>query len=299
MTASALLSAESILIDFNQTYTDLTPVSEKSFVDMSLQAVESIPPLSDVLDDLTPPPFSRALFAQYLNKTLCLENLEFVLQLSVLNSITNRDEKLFEWKIIYATFIERDSPKELNLPSSFTTSMTADQEPDEAILKRAESEIKNYLHDSYSNFTTSVMQNSDSFQASVSPTNNMGIVTPLTSGCSSGFCGKSKTSYFPNITSNPPSHDSGDSLQIPKIEASDMGSDSSGSKSPLQAAPFSIDEDFKEMSISDSSKASDSIASQPTSRSSSLGFLVDSFKSGSTKSWKKKAAKKLSLGCDS
>lgn len=298
MTASALISAESVLIDFNKTYDDLTPVSEKGFVDMSLKAVESIPPLSDVLDDLTPPPFARALFAQYLNRTLCLENLDFILQLSAFQSITSAEERIFEWKIIYATFIQRDSPKELNLPSSFTNSMTAECEPDEQILKRAEAEIKNYVHDSYSHFTTEVTNSGNSLHESISPMDGMGIATPLTSGCSSsGLNAKCNTSYFPSLKSNPPSYDS--SQQIPEIETNQNSLASNDSKSSLLDTPFAIDEDLKDLSISNPTKTSDSTSLQPTTRSSSIDFLVNSFKQGSSKSWTRKAAKKLKLGCES
>ncbi|AOA65187.1 hypothetical protein PP7435_CHR4-0382 [Komagataella phaffii CBS 7435] len=149
------------------------------------------PTFNQVLNGTAPAPYSQTNFKDFLSKCHCLENLEFhndtmllckrIEQLKAAEeekhnlSTTNEDvpslsDLLFEFKCLVSSYIEIDSPKEINIPSKYRNELlqTAQQEtlPCPHVLSTLMNIVERYLHDSFIHFVsqTSSLNNLSSFQ---------------------------------------------------------------------------------------------------------------------------------------
>ncbi|ODV95987.1 hypothetical protein PACTADRAFT_80065 [Pachysolen tannophilus NRRL Y-2460] len=136
-----------------------------AYQDGGLLVEDEIPPLELVLAGSSSSPYSRNNFAKFLLNRHCLENLEFYLEIERFQQLSHPIEKEYSWKFLSSNFIEADSPKEVNLPSSVKNELVSSLIPTNEALEEATKVIVNLLHDGYVEFTSSkIREHNESLQ---------------------------------------------------------------------------------------------------------------------------------------
>lgn len=118
----------------------------------------SVPSLQDILveksNDKTP--YNKHNFIRYLSSIHCLENYEFINEITKFNKLAKESgkekEKLVKWCGIVKQYLLEDSPKELNLPHQIKANLLKHKLPAPDAVKKAYKIIYELLLDSYNQF---------------------------------------------------------------------------------------------------------------------------------------------------
>ncbi|KAI8821322.1 uncharacterized protein EV422DRAFT_567064 [Fimicolochytrium jonesii] len=92
--------------------------------------------------DLMRDPLGVQLFHDFVEKEFSQENLEFVLKCQALDSISQRDEYIFEATKIYDEFVKKGAPRELNINSSDRNAIISQFE---ALEKHPHKDLSHYV----------------------------------------------------------------------------------------------------------------------------------------------------------
>lgn len=145
----------------------------------------SIPSLDDVLHDRSSSPYTKPHFAQFLLSVHCLENLEFVLEISQYIQLVE-DNRLLTlptlWLSIRRTFVVEDAPKEVNLPYAIKSTLSTTDDPTLCCIRKAKRIIYELLLDLYNEFAKRItVQFDPKYSASshtLSPRRQLEMVSP-------------------------------------------------------------------------------------------------------------------------
>ncbi|RLV83360.1 hypothetical protein JA9_002850 [Meyerozyma sp. JA9] len=236
----------------------------------------SIPSLDDVLHDRSTSPYTKPHFAQFLSSVHCLENLEFVLEVSQYIDLVeagNLESHPNLWVSIRRTFIVEDAAKEINLPYDIRNKLSTATHPELCCVKRARQIIYEILLDLYNEFAKRVTVTWDpkySASLQVSSRRASEIISP-----------ESDRSAL---------------VQVIPRSGSFSYYDENPRARPQQLSP-STDSDviiFDEEAEIGNKSRNNSTGSTSSSRGSSIGSLVDSLKNNDMMNWRK-AVRKFKL----
>lgn len=138
-------------------------------VPYSCHAIKSMlgkyPSLEDILNDKSAYPYNLTAFVGFLSQNHCLETIEFILDVQKYKqahekSFNSIDVLVMMWQRIINTYIQTDSPKELNLPSEVKAKLMAlnsDPPPEPACFDEAVLHVKDIMKENaYRPFIVSV-----------------------------------------------------------------------------------------------------------------------------------------------
>ncbi|CDK28399.1 unnamed protein product [Kuraishia capsulata CBS 1993] len=137
------------------------------------------PPLEQVLSDNAPEPYHLEAFSEFLASRHCIENLEFyqILTGFMSQGMETSIPDIQRWKLLFQNFIVYDSPREINIPCSLRTAVTADEIPRLETLQDLLSTVKLLLHSAYLEFVSQFCSNMSSGSlSSMEETNS--IISP-------------------------------------------------------------------------------------------------------------------------
>ncbi|GME86027.1 unnamed protein product [Ambrosiozyma monospora] len=150
---------------------------------LSPEAIEHIhvPKLQAVLDDQvsSSSPFNKSNFVQYLANKHCLENIEFFYELSRFiekcssqngcpcSDVNCTEPIQHDWSCLCRDFISINCPKEINLPCDLRTEVELLHSiPEMKSLHKLMKLTKDYLHNSYQDFTHDILDSMSDVSAS-------------------------------------------------------------------------------------------------------------------------------------
>ncbi|GMG46902.1 unnamed protein product [Ambrosiozyma monospora] len=150
---------------------------------LSPEAIEHIhvPKLQAVLDNQvsSSSPFNKSNFVQYLANKHCLENIEFFYELSHFiekcstqngcpcSDVNCTEPIQHDWSCLCRDFISINCPKEINLPCDLRTEVELLHSiPEMKSLHKLMKLTKDYLHNSYQDFTHDILDSMSDVSAS-------------------------------------------------------------------------------------------------------------------------------------
>ena len=237
----------------------------------------SIPSLDDVLHDRSTSPYTKPHFAQFLSSVHCLENLEFVLEVSQYidlveaNNLTSHPNL---WVSIRRTFIVEDAAKEINLPYDIRNKLSTINHPELCCVKRARQIIHEILLDLYNEFAKRVTVTWDPrYSASLEVTlrRALEIISP-------------ESDHLPLVQVIPRSGSFSYYDETARVRQQHL--------SPSTDSDVIIFDEEAEIGLDKS--RNNSTGSTSLSRGSSIGSLVDSLKNNDMMNWRK-AVRKFKL----